>query len=101
MSWKSAERKRELPANWEQLRLVVLERDDYRCRWIENGTRCNSHANHVDHIERGNDHRLSNLQSLCEAHHRRKTSREGKEARYGLAPRRGKRFEPHPGIREG
>lgn len=100
MSWKSVERKAELPANWKALRLEVLERDQYRCQWLEDGKRCNAEANNVDHIKRGNDHRKSNLQSLCPKHHGRKTSREGKEARYGLAPRRGKLFEPHPGMRE-
>src|SRR5690348_10696518 len=101
MSWdRTSRRKAELPANWKALRLEVLERDGYRCQWFENGKRCGKPANNVDHVKRGNDHRKENLQALCEMHHARKSSREGKEARYGLAPRRGKRFEPHPGLRE-
>lgn len=96
LSWASNVRRKELPPGWVSvIRPRILRRDRYTCQ------QCGAPANQVDHIRRGNDHSDSNLQALCEKCHRRKTAREGKEARYGLAPRRGKRFEPHPGMKEG
>lgn len=97
--WNAPERKRELPPNWDALRLDILRRDGYQCRWVEDNQRCRSKATHVDHIERGTNHLPSNLQALCAAHHQLKTAREAQEARYGLVRRRGQLvFEDHPGL---
>ena len=98
MAWNT-DRKARLPRNWPQLRIRVLRRDRYACQWRgEDGRRCLEPANQVDHIERGDNHALSNLQALCAWHHARKSSREGVEAR-GPRPTTRREPEPHPGLR--
>lgn len=91
MSWEESVRRTELPGNWEQIREDVLEDEQFKCR------KCGQPATDVDHINNRHDHSRNNLQALCRRCHRQKTALEGKLARYGLAPKRGKRFEPHPG----
>ncbi len=95
--WADSNRRDELPPNWHsELRPYVLQRDAYRCRWDEGGHICGHHANQVDHIRPGNDHRPSNLQALCEHHHAVKSSREGNAARWRETVRRPP--ERHPGL---
>lgn len=95
--WEGSTRRDELPANWyTELRPFVLQRDEYRCRWREGGTVCGHWANQVDHITPGSDHRVENLQALCEHHHRIKSSREGNAARWKERTRRPP--ERHPGL---
>ncbi|MFY1620051.1 HNH endonuclease [Micromonospora sp. WMMD736] len=93
MSWSSSPRRSELPSNWDQIRADVLEDEEYSCR------RCGEYANQVDHINDRHDHSRDNLQALCARCHGKKTALEGKMARYRLAPIRGKRWEPHPGMK--
>jgi 5-methylcytosine-specific restriction enzyme A len=94
--WSSSDRKERLPANWTALRLRVLRRDRYECQWREDGVPCRHPANQVDHIERGDDHSLENLQALCQWHHARKSSAEGRAAQRPRASRR-RTEERHPG----
>lgn len=97
MAWEGSTRHARLPADWRTRRARVLKRDDYRCVAVEDGHRCSEVATDVDHIVRGDDHRETNLQSLCHWHHARKTAAEAAEARRprpsALRPR-----EPHPGA---
>ena len=79
-------------------RIRVLRRDGYRCqaRPDANGARCGRPANQCDHIERGLDHSLDNLQALCRECHAKKTAAEAhaeKRRRRLVEP------EPHPGMR--
>lgn len=89
--------KRELPSNWDSIRVLVFRRDNWRC------VLCGSGDNlQCDHIDGALDHQLENLQTLCRSCHGRKTAREAQEVRYGL--RRGRRrvrFEQHPGMNDG
>ncbi len=103
-NWEGSDRKERLPADWAELRRRVLRRDGYQCTAIRDdgeGLRCPEPATDVDHIRPGDDHRMSNLRSLCGWHHRRKSSGEGGRAR-ALARRRYERqfsrVEPHPGL---
>jgi hypothetical protein len=93
-------RRRELPSNWQsEVRPKILKRDRYRCRWLENGIRCNAPAKFVDHIDRFGPHTPDNLWSLCKDHNSDKSRKERNESRLGLAPaRNGKHWEPHPGM---
>jgi hypothetical protein len=75
-AWSGSTRKARLPADWDRLRAVVLRRCSHRCEWIEDGRRCPFPATDVDHILRGDLHRLDNLQGLCSTHHSLKTSAE-------------------------
>lgn len=85
MVWQkgTSARSSRLPSNWQALRLSVLRRARYQCqhRDYPGAPICGARANQVDHIQRGDDHSLRNLQALCEPHHTAKSSREGVEAR--------------------
>lgn len=90
-------RKHDLPTNWAAIRKHVLARDGWRCVWTDNGERCTSRATDVDHIGNRNDHRPVNLRSLCPTHHRKRTARQGVQARAAkYDPRRP--TLPHPGL---
>lgn len=72
--------------------------DDY-------GNRCPELATEVDHVQRGDDHSEANLRSICEYHHRKKSSIEGGQARMeqwkkqrAEIDRRFRRDEQHPGL---
>jgi 5-methylcytosine-specific restriction protein A len=77
--WAGSTRRARLPANWSTpggLRDQVFGQPDGRaCRLRYEG--CTAYATEVDHIERGDDHRLGNLQPACKACHRIKSAREG------------------------
>jgi 5-methylcytosine-specific restriction protein A len=76
----------------------VLRRDAYRCQSLDStGVPCGEYANQVDHVIRGDDHELENLQSLCRWHHARKSSAEGHAARQPR-PSRLRESERHPGA---
>lgn len=95
--WVGSDRKSRLPTNWTTLRNVVINRAQGVCEArMKNGTRCTDKGTDVDHIDRGDNHQLTNLQLLCRWHHNKKSSREGNDARVRLTERRPS--EKHPGI---
>jgi 5-methylcytosine-specific restriction endonuclease McrA len=97
--WEGSPRKSQLPADWRTIRTQVLERDGYRCvARLRDGERCPEAGNQVDHIERGQDHSLSNLQTLCLHHHKQKTAKEASAAR-GPATTLRRPTEQHPGLK--
>lgn len=101
--WQGSNRRLELPPDWEKIRLAVLGRDRYRCQHIrfDTGEKCGRYANQVDHIDNRDSYALIDLQSLCQYHHREKSSREGGQASQAARRRRwgGKPVKPlHPGI---
>jgi 5-methylcytosine-specific restriction protein A len=65
---------------------------------MRDDTRCAEPGTDVDHVQRGQDHSLSNLQSLCVYHHRKKTAQEASAAR-GPAPTLRRSAEQHPGLK--
>lgn len=83
MAWDSSERARELPPDWSRRRLRVLRRAEWTCEATrsDTGRRCWSPATDVDHIIRGRDHHLENLQALCGWHHLLKTAVEAATGR--------------------
>lgn len=92
--WRDSTRKARLPPDWPRIRARILKRDGHRCTWVDHGTRCTTPATDVDHVIAGDDHRDANLRSLCQPHHRAKSSSEGHASR---KPR--KRQQPkHPGL---
>lgn len=103
-NWEGSKRRSTLPDDWAVTTLRILRRDFHRCQHIreDTGKRCLGQARDVDHIipnsQAGSD-ADSNLQALCEYHHRQKSGREGGRAS-GKA-RRAKRdaAKPlHPGL---
>lgn len=100
MGWETSDRRFRLPRDWGQRRRVVLARCGYQCEHVDSqGLRCVDRAVEVDHVERGDDHSLENLQGLCAWHHRRKTVGEATEARR-LARERARQAvrDSHPGM---
>jgi 5-methylcytosine-specific restriction endonuclease McrA len=98
MTWNPNQRKKQLPANWAALRKRVLARDGAQCCYLwPSGQRCPNAATHVDHIVRGGNHSMENLQALCAKHHFQKSSAEGRAAQ-GPRPTQRRPPEPHPGL---
>lgn len=61
MSWAT----HPVDAAWRRTRLLVLQRDNYRCQI--RGPRCTGHATHVDHVlGRGLSESLADLRAACE-----------------------------------
>jgi 5-methylcytosine-specific restriction endonuclease McrA len=98
MAWHGSDRLARLPSNWRTLRAKVLKRDGFMCVAIlrDTGTRCTAIATDVDHIVPGDNHDMTNLQSLCSWHHARKSSAEGAAARGRRVPRK-RPADRHPG----
>jgi 5-methylcytosine-specific restriction enzyme A len=84
--WKDSDRHDRLPDNWAELTRIIHDRSGYRCEFkLPSGGRCPRRADGgVDHIERGDDHRIENLRDSCKAHHGRKSSQEGHDAKAAL-----------------
>jgi 5-methylcytosine-specific restriction protein A len=101
--WNNSDRNSRLPDNWKSIRARILRRDGYQCTAIRDdgeGLRCPEPATDVDHIRPGDDHRDTNLRSLCDWHHRRKSSSEGGRAMQLARQRAARQFnrsEAHPG----
>jgi len=101
MGWETSNRLSRLPRDWQARRLRALVRDGYRCqhRDAERGLLCARRATDVDHVERGDDHDLANLRSLCSWHHGQKSGREGAAARAERDLPRRRPAEVHPADR--
>ncbi len=102
MTWQGRGRADRLPKDWPQRRHATFTRDGWQCVWTTNNTRCPYHAPdgtglQCDHVIRGDDHSLTNLQTLCVPHHKIKTAAEATAARAAL-PTRTRPPETHPGI---
>jgi DNA-directed RNA polymerase subunit RPC12/RpoP len=64
MGWKN------YPNNWNQLRVKVLDRDDYNCtKCGVDGKKRILHVHHKVPISDGGSHSLSNLTTLCRPCH--------------------------------
>lgn len=102
MAWETSDRRSRLPADWPRIRQRILRRDGHRCTHLdEDGLRCPDRATDVDHVRAGDDNADSNLTSLCSAHHRVKSSREGGAAMAAKRRQIDKKFrrqETHPGL---
>lgn len=100
--WQNSDRRSRLPENWPKLRNRILKRDGHRCTHTnDEGVRCPDDATDVDHILPGDDHRESNLTSLCPWHHQKKSGREGAAAVHAIRRKHAQKFkrvETHPGL---
>ncbi len=94
-NWEGSQRKHQLPANWRELRTKVAQRAGWRCQNYLDGVRCTRPGSHCDHIRRGNNHSMDNLQWLCPPCHNTKSGKEGAAAR----PTERRPAEAHPGLR--
>lgn len=92
MTWASSDRRKRLPPGWSStIQPRILARDGHRCYL------CGGHATEVDHVERGDDHRDSNLKAICIPCHRAKTAAEANAVRWKHRMTRAR--ESHPGLR--
>lgn len=97
--WRDSDRKSRLPADWPARVAETKRLAKNRCQQkLPSGKRCPRRGVDCDHISRGDDHRQSNLQMLCVAHHTAKTTQEAAVGR-----RRRKKIRPrtegqHPGT---
>lgn len=100
MGWEASDRRDHLPTDWRERRAQVLARAGGRCEAVlhDTGTRCPSPATDCDHVQRGDNHALENLQALCSWHHKRKTRLEAIQAMDELNAARAPRQRPHPGL---
>lgn len=99
--WHGSDRKHRLPKNWESLRKQVHRRDQSRCQVRLSESICGEPAVDVDHIRRGDDHRLENLRCICDWHHKAKSAREGAmayNAKMKHSRQKFRREEKHPGL---
>jgi 5-methylcytosine-specific restriction protein A len=88
VSWERSDRRSRLPADWAARREAVRARAGGLCEL------CNAPGNQCDHVERGDDHSLENLQWLCRRCHTAKTQREANAARVSERRPPGR----HPGL---
>lgn len=95
--WASSNRRAELPADWPERRFRVRLRAGGRCEAVDDGVRCPAMGSECDHIVRGNNHALSNLQWLCAGHHGAKTRAEALAALMAR-PRMRRAVEQHPAL---
>lgn len=73
--WAGSTRASRLPPDWRTaIRPAVLARDEYKCQLRYE--MCTVEAEDVDHIEPGDDHRMENLQAVCNPCHNKKTADE-------------------------
>lgn len=100
--WANSDRRHRLPPDWGKRRKRVLKRDRYKCQARNSyGAMCGDLATDVDHIVPNDDHDDENLRSLCEWHHRRKSSSEGAAASHesrAAIKQKFRRTETHPGL---
>jgi 5-methylcytosine-specific restriction endonuclease McrA len=82
VAWSGSDRAARLPPNWPKLRAQVRKRDRHICQGC--GCSVGPDEGSVDHILRGDDHRLENLQLLCDPCHATKSGSEGAAARRGV-----------------
>lgn len=102
-NWAGSDRRSRLPADWPSIRADVFARDGHRCTaQLSSGQRCPvTEGLECDHVNRGDDHRPSNLTTLCHGHHQDKSSQEGIAAwadRRLKAHNKFRRSEAHPGA---
>lgn len=77
MAWETSDRKSRLPPNWLQLRKEVFELKGRLCLMLKDGVICGAEASDIDHIVPNDDDSIDNLQPVCRACHKRKSSSEG------------------------
>lgn len=99
MTWTTSTRAARLPADWSKRREQTKQRANGLCEAKIHAPECNGIGAECDHINRGDDHSLSNLQWLSEPCHRVKTLGESAEARRARRTRR--HIEAHPNSRRG
>ncbi len=104
MGWETSNRRDGLPSWWPVTVRRILARDPWchcwgcpKCRTQPGGLPvCSRASQEVDHVERGDDHRDTNLRGICRPCHGHKSSQEGNAARVERKRPTGFLSDPHP-----
>jgi len=97
MPWEGSNRRSRLPKDWEQKRQQVKARSGGICEAkLQDGSRCPDQGTDCDHVVRGDNHEINNLQWLCRWHHRKKTAMEGNKRMFHITEKHP--TERHPGL---
>lgn len=98
MSWSSSRRRDRLPTDWPARVARVKARAKGKCQAREHVRGCSGIGTDCDHIRRGDDHSLDNLQWLSGPCHVAKTAAENIADREAWAAMRVRPAEGHPGA---
>lgn len=100
--WNDSRRRETLPPDWPARRAKQLKLDGGRCTWrLPSGKRCPRTATDVDHKREGHPELNEpgrDLQSLCEAHHQRKTAVAARTFKRAKVQKGRRPPERHPGL---
>lgn len=101
--WAGSDRGARLPDDWEWRRQQTKQRAGGQCERKMAGRnggrfRCTAPGTDCDHINRGDDHSLVNLEWLCARHHAIKSSQEGNQAKAAIKAKGIRPPEQHPGL---
>lgn len=77
MAW--SETRPPLPPDWQKRRIFVFNRDK-NCCMLAYKDICLGVATEVDHIDRNDDHRMSNLRAVCHDCHSERTRQQAADA---------------------
>ena len=66
---ETSQKFKEYPENWDNIRLLALQRDNYECGNCKSNK--NLHVHHIVPLSRGGSNNLSNLRTLCEDCHKK------------------------------
>ena len=98
MAWATSTRAARLPTDWAARKTRVYRRDHGRCQSTHHNPKCDGRGAEVDHIIRGDNHALDNLQLLNHWCHVDKTNAENAADRTARAAMRRRPVEKHPGL---
>ena len=94
MNWAGSTRRARLPKDWPVRVAAVKARAHGRCEARVHVAECDGTGRECDHVIRGDDHSLNNLQWLSTPCHKAKTLWENQQRRDALKLPR----EAHPGA---
>jgi 5-methylcytosine-specific restriction protein A len=96
-AWAGSTRRQRLPSDWPARVRATEARVGGQCEATTHAPGCDGAGAQCDHIVRGDDHELANLQWLSDSCHAAKTQLEAQAAR-GVGPTRQRPPRRHPGT---
>lgn len=98
MSWSTSDRRQRLPDDWPKRVAQVKARAKGRCEATRHAHGCTGTGAECDHIVRGDNHDITNLQWLSTPCHKAKTAAENAADRKARQAMRQRPREQHPGA---
>jgi hypothetical protein len=97
VTWANSTRSARLPKDWHKRRQQAKRRAKGMCQAKVHEPDCDGIGTECDHVQRGDDHSLTNLQWLSTPCHMAKTKAEAAAGR-AAAPKAKRQPEQHPGL---